>query len=57
MKNVQSIYCLTKKDSEELSFMTLKGDAKFEEKLTCGLGYDEEYRKFSPEQFNVSKLG
>ena len=25
------------KNTEKLSFMTLKGDAKFEEKLTCGL--------------------
>ena len=33
------------------------GDAKFEEKLTCGLEHDKEYRKFSPEQFKVSKLG
>ena len=24
------------KSTEELSFMTLKSDAKFEEKLTCG---------------------
>ena len=45
------------KSTEELSFMTLKGDAKFEEKLTCGLEHDKEYRKFSPEQFKVSKLG
>ena len=29
--------------------MTLKGDAKFEEKLTCGLEKDEEYGKFLPE--------
>ena len=28
------------KSTEELSFMTLKGDAKFEEKLTCGLEND-----------------
>ena len=26
--------------------MTLKGDAKFEEKLTCGLEHDKEYRNF-----------
>ena len=26
-----------KKDTEELFFLTLEGDAKFEEKLTCGL--------------------
>ena len=25
------------KNTEEFSFITLKGDAKFEEKLTCGL--------------------
>ena len=44
-KNVQN-YCNEKsakylmfglKNTEELPFMTLKGDAKFEEKLTCGL--------------------
>ena len=29
-----------KKSTEELSFMTLKSDAKFEEKLTCGLEND-----------------
>ena len=40
MKNVQSIKCLPYKNTEELSFMTLKGDAKFEEKLTCGLEND-----------------
>ena len=28
------------KSKEELSFMTLKGDAKFDEKLTCGLEND-----------------
>ena len=28
------------KNTEELSFITLKGDAKFEEKLTCGLEND-----------------
>ena len=28
------------KSAEELSFMTLKSDAKFEEKLTCGLEND-----------------
>ena len=43
-KNVQN-YCNEKcakylifdlKNAEELFFMALKGDAKFEEKLTCG---------------------
>ena len=38
MKNVKK--CLTEKNTEKLSFMTLKGDAKFEEKLTCGLEND-----------------
>ena len=28
------------KSTEELSFIALKGDAKFEEKLTCGLKND-----------------
>ena len=38
--------------------MPLKGDAKFEEKLTCGLEKKhEEYGKFSPEHLKVSKLG
>ena len=33
----QSIYCLSYKSTEELSFMTLKRYANFEEKLICGL--------------------
>ena len=37
--------------------MSLKGDAKYEEKLTCGLENDKEYGKFSPEHLKVSKLG
>ena len=46
------------KNTEELSFMTLKSDVKFEEKLTCGLENDmkKEYGKFSPEQLKVSEL-
>ena len=28
--------------------MTLKSDAKFKEKLTCGLKYDKEFGEFSP---------
>ena len=32
----QSIYFLSYKSTEELSFMTLKRCANFEEKLTCG---------------------
>ena len=34
------------KNAEELSFMTLKGDAKFEEKLTCGLENDRNMANF-----------
>ena len=30
----------SEKNTEELSLMTLKSDAKFKEKLTCGLKYD-----------------
>ena len=30
----------TKKSTEELSFATLKSDAKFEEKMICGLEND-----------------
>ena len=38
--------------------MTLKSDAKFEEKLTCGLENDiEEFGKFLPKHSKVSKLG
>ena len=38
--------------------MTLNGDAKFEEKtdLLFGKG-SEDYSKFSPAQFKVSRLG
>ena len=36
----QSIYCLSYKSREELSFMTLKRYANFKEKLTCGLKKD-----------------
>ena len=36
--------------------MTRKSDAKFEEKLTCGLE-KEEFGKFSLEHGKVSKLG
>ena len=31
---------LNLKNTEDLSFMTLKSDAKYEEKLTCGLEND-----------------
>ena len=39
--------------------MTLKIDAKFEEKLTCGFENDMKniYGKFSPQHLKVSKLG
>ena len=43
------------KHTEELSFMTLKSDAKFEEKLVVWK-MTWEYDKFSPEQLKVSKL-
>ena len=33
----QSIYCLSQGSTQELPFMTLKIDAKFEKKLTCCL--------------------
>ena len=36
----QRIYCLNSKSREELSFMALKNDAKFEKKLTCFLEND-----------------
>ena len=31
------VYCFSQKSSEELSVITLKNDAKFEEELTCDL--------------------
>ena len=37
---VQSIYCFSKKLSEELCVMTQKGVAKFKRKLPCGLKND-----------------
>ena len=36
--------------------MALKSDAKFKEKLTCGLENDKEFGKFSPEHSKVSEL-
>ena len=40
-----------------VSFMILKSDAKFEEKLACCLQKWQEYGKFSPKHLKVSKLG
>ena len=40
-----SIYCLSYKSKEELSFTTLKRYTNFEEKLTCGL--KKELRNFT----------
>ena len=61
-KEVQSYY--NEKCAKYLMFdlkrfrgVIFHGDAKYEEKLTYGLEHDKEYRKFSPEQFKVSKLG
>ena len=39
-----------------LFYLALKGDAKFEEKLTCGEKWHEEYGTFSPEHLKISKL-
>ena len=44
-----------KKSTEELSFVTLKSDAKFEEKLTCGLKND--MSNLANEHSKLSKLG
>ena len=47
----------TKKSREELSFMTLKTDAKFEEKLTCCLENDRKnFEYFHQSTQKVSKL-
>ena len=37
------------KNTEELSVMTLKGNAEFEEKLTCGLKNDRNMQIFTRE--------
>ena len=37
--------------------MALMGDAKFEEKLSCGLENEMKYEKFWPEHLKISKLG
>ena len=42
------------KKTEDLSFMILESDAKFEEKLTCALENNEEISKFSREHLKVS---
>ena len=36
--------------------MAQKSDAKFKEKLTCGLENDKEFGKFSPEHSEVSEM-
>ena len=52
----QSIYCLSYKNTEELSFMTLKCYANFEEKLIFGLKKDlRNLANF--QQSTLSKLG
>ena len=43
------------KNTEGLSFMTLKSDGKFEEKLTCGLENDEKSH-FPNQKSKVSKI-
>ena len=45
------------KSTEELSFMTLKSDSKFELVNLWFGKWHEEYSKFSPEHLKVSKLG
>ena len=45
-----------KNSSKELSFMIQESDAKFEEKLTCGVENDKEFGKFSPGHSKASKL-
>ena len=46
-----------KKSTEELSFMTLKSDAKFEKKTDLWFGiWDDEYGKFSLEHFHECYL-
>ena len=58
---VQNIVRLTWKIPEwksPVSFMTLKSDAKFEEKLTCGLENDIRSRpNFNQSNWKISKLG
>ena len=52
------VYNVRAKKVQRASFMTLENDAKFEEKVTCGLAkWHEEFGKYSPEHRKVSKLG
>ena len=44
------------KSTEELSLMTLKSDAKYKEKLTCGFKWYEEFGKFLPSYSKVWKF-
>ena len=37
---VKIILSFSQESTEELSLMTLKSDAKFKEKMTCGFKYD-----------------
>ena len=47
-----------KKSTEELSFTTMKIDAKFEEKLTCGLENDlRNTANFHQSTWKIPKLG
>ena len=50
----QNTLCITW--GSKLSIMTLKSDAKFEEKVTCGLENDKEFGKISTEHSKISKL-
>ena len=55
---VQSIKRLTWKSLEELVFLALKSDAKFEEKLTCGLENDMwNMENVDRRTWKISKLG
>ena len=46
-----------KKSTDELSFMTLKGDAKFEGKLTSGLKKDMRICQIFTRALEIVKIG
>ena len=47
---------LDQKSTEELSLITLKSYAKFEEKFACSFENDERFEKFSSDYFKVSNV-
>ena len=45
--------CTVSAEKVQKSFMTLKSDEKFKEKLACGFKHDKEFGEFSPNHAKV----